>query len=308
MTLTDGFWAPLMTRGFVVVTEFLSKQELDVLCEAYRVARRADVARYVALEPDPAAIASVLGRAEVLLPEIRRATQSRTDTLVDQGVFFATEHMNLDWHSDYKSYYLFQDHRHHLSFWVPIIKPDRRRSGLSIVPMDRLRERAEAVFALLQGRGTTRYEDGFFHYEEDGHDRRMRSPVDLEDLEESPELAPGDALVFRSDVLHRTQDTETARVALGLRALWGDHSLRRAVLLSGSPGKRKRLLGEPNAFCECLAAFWLYGRPHMTAGEFLAARRRFADKELGPLLAFAGARLVFRPLLTAEGLRRRARS
>src|SRR5260221_8331358 len=172
--------------------------------------------------------------------------------------------------------------------------------------MDRLRERSESIFRLVEGRGTARYERGLFFYEEAGADRCIRCPVELDDLSETPELAVGDALVMRSDVLHRTQDTETARVSLALRALWSGHRLEKAELLSGSPRKRQRMLGEPNAFCEALAAFWLHRRSQITVGELLAARRRLARKDLVPRLAFAGARVLLPPLLHAQRFRRSA--
>jgi hypothetical protein len=61
------------------------------------------------------------------------------------------------------------------------------------------------------------------------------------------------------------------------------------------------MLGEPNAFCEVLGAFWLYRRSRMTVGEFLAARRRFAQKEPLPRLVFAGARALLPVLLSLHG-------
>jgi ectoine hydroxylase-related dioxygenase (phytanoyl-CoA dioxygenase family) len=297
----ESSWDALNTRGFVAVREFLSTAELGPLERAYRRSARADVAMYVAMEPAREDIAGVIEKIERLLPSIRAGTGNQTDTVIEQGTFFATDQMNLGWHADYKSYYLFQGHRHHLTFWLPVIKPLRDKSGLSVVPMDRLRERGEPVFRLIEGRGTARCENGYFHYEDGRADRHMACPVDFDEIAETPELGAGDALVMRSDLLHRTQDVRTARVSLSLRALWSGHRLTRAHLLTASPNKRKRMLGEPNAFCEVLAAFWLYRRPQMTVGELLAARRRFARKETVPRLAFAGARALLPVLLSLNG-------
>jgi hypothetical protein len=301
--VVENSWTALDSRGFVVVKGFLPTVEVEALESTYRRAQRAEVASYVALEPDRESLLPVLHRVGDLLCEVRRATRTSADTVVDQGVFFATELTKLGWHSDYKSAYVFQNHRDHLSFWLPIIKPHAQKSGLSVVPKDALRERAEHIFHLLEGRGTARYEDGFLHYEDGAFDRRIRCP-NLDEISETPALAPGDALVMRSDVLHRTQDAETARVALALRALPGSQRLTCSELLGGSPNKRRRMLSEPIAFCETLAAFCLYRRSHMTVRELLEARQRFVNKEFFPRLAFAGARVLLPPLLYANGLRR----
>jgi ectoine hydroxylase-related dioxygenase (phytanoyl-CoA dioxygenase family) len=304
--VVDGAWSLLDTRGFVVVRGFLSTGELENLVDAFKRSRRADVASYVAMEATASDAAPVVARIRALLPSIRAASLNRADTVVGQGVFFATDRMDLSWHSDSKSFYLFQGHRHHLSFWIPIIKESSDKSGLSVVPMDRLRDRAESIFRLVEGQGSVFYEGGYLRYEDGYRDRRIACPVDIDALAEAPSLVPGDALVMRSDVLHRTQDTTTYRVSLGMRALVGGHPLARSELLRASPTKRARILGEPNAFCEALAAFWLHRRSQITVAEFLDSRPRFERKELVPRLAFAGARVVLPPLLVLSGLVRGA--
>lgn len=300
----ENSWKALDTKGFVVVREFLSTDDVAGLERAYRRAQRAEVASYVALDPDRECLLPAVQKVRALLPELRAETRSRADTVVEQGVFFATELMKLGWHSDYKSQYVFQSHRDHLSFWLPIIKPHAERSGLSVVPKDALRDRAEDIFELLEGRGTARYEAGLLHYEEGTFDRSIRCPVDLDEISETPALVPGDALIMRSDVLHRTQDAETGRVSLALRAVPGSQRLTCSELLNGSPTKHRRMLREPIAFCETLAAFLLYRRSHMTVRELLDARRRFVDKEFVPRVAFAGARMLLPPLVYAHGFRR----
>jgi hypothetical protein len=109
-------WTALDVRGFVVVKGFLSTDDVVALEAAYRRARRVEVAEYVAMEPDRECLLPLLHKVRGLLGQIQRATRSAADTVVDQGVFFATELTRLGWHSDYKSHYVFQGHRDHLSF------------------------------------------------------------------------------------------------------------------------------------------------------------------------------------------------
>lgn len=298
----EGAWNDLTTRGFVVVRRFLSEEDVSTIERAYRRAKRADVAIYDAREPAEGDTGRAREKIAAVLPEIRRATGGHVDAVLPETVFFATDRMNLGWHTDYKSYYLFQTHEDHLTFWLPIVKPSPGESGLSIVPMDRLRERAPEVFPLVLGRGAARYERGVLHYEQGPSDRRIACPVDLDELAESPDLAPGDALVMRGDLLHRTQDVTTSRISLSARAIGSRARLTAAALLTASPEKRRRMLGEPNAFCDVLAAFCLHGRTEMTAGELLAARERLHRKEPLARLAFAGARVLLPVLLHREAL------
>lgn len=293
----DGPLSRLGTRGFAVVRGLLGQEELERLRVAFSTARRADVAIYAAFEPGPEETRWVADRIEKLLPELRDATTLRTDRVARRGVFFATEHTNLDWHTDYKSDYLFQGHRDHVTIWMPIVKPSRDRSGLSLIPIDRLRERDERVHRILENRGAARYEGGVLRYEDRGADLSVPCSFPLEEIAESPALAEGDALLVRSDVLHRTQDTETSRVSLALRALHGGHELTASRLLSGSPGKHARMRAEPGAFCEVLGAFFMNRRTQITVSELLSAQERFARKEPLARLAFAGARALLLPLM-----------
>ena len=304
--LREPRWADLSDRGFVVVHGLLTAAQVEGLRAAYASSERVDVAAYVATEPRLSDIRGIIARVEALLPSIREATGMATDLVVPQGTFFATERMNLDWHTDQKSDYLFQGHRHHLTFWMPVEKPDPARSGLSVIPIDRLREHAPEAFRALSGRGSARYANGELDYEDGDRERRVSCPGDLASFAESPRLLPGDALVVRSDLLHRTSDVETVRVALSLRALNGEHRLTVARLLSASSRKRARIRDEPNAFAEALAAFLLCRRTTITVREFLRVRARLAQKERLPRVAFAAARLALPLALAAGALRRRA--
>src|SRR5689334_10159136 len=105
--VVDGAWSLLDTRGFVVVRGFLSTDEIEHLVAAFKRSRRADVASYVAMEAAASDAALVAAKIRGLLPDIRAASQNRADTVVGQGVFFATDRMDLAWHSDSKSFYLF---------------------------------------------------------------------------------------------------------------------------------------------------------------------------------------------------------
>ena len=55
-------------------------------------------------------------------------------------------------------------------------------------------------------------------------------------LAQTLELDPGDLLLLRGDMIHRTQDTETDRVSLSFRAGNAETAVHRARLADGGPG------------------------------------------------------------------------
>src|ERR1051325_11025949 len=146
-------WRDLHTKGFVVVRNFLSREELHALQSAYTNAAQSETAYFtrprIAGAGDVGWLASKLAG---LLADVRRAGLS-TDVILDEGYFFPTERTQLNWHTDHKSYYVFQDHSHVINFWLPIIKPLAHKSGLSLVPMDKLAAAAAPVHRAVLGRG-----------------------------------------------------------------------------------------------------------------------------------------------------------
>ena len=192
--------------------------------------------------------------------------------------YFSTTKTELYWHLDTISYFLRQDHYHNLNFWIPIIKPDRTRSGLSIIPMDRLQDKAPDVHAMIFGRGAARFLDDRIICERDGRVVELRSPCSPDSLAETPHLGPGDALVVRSDLFHRTQDLETDRVALSIRAYNSTQVLDRNELLTMSQCKYERMLLEKRLFMTLLMSFKRLGKDRITQREYEDCQRAYAHR------------------------------
>jgi hypothetical protein len=301
--LTSADWKDLQNRGFVVVRSFLSPGEIEEIRRVYEKARRSETLYFsmVANRQDVAPVAAKLGG---LLPAIRAATDIQTDTIHEDGYFFPTEYTNLSWHTDHKSFYAVQDHYHYLNFWMPVIKPVRDKSGLAVVPMDKLEQAAPDAYRAVFRRGAASVKDGFLRFEDDGRIQRVECPTELVDrIAEAPDVEPGDVIVARTDVLHKTQDAETIRVALTMRGLWSQQVLSRRVLLMGSPEKHQRMLAEPTIFRGLLACFWIKGRGHVTLAECRECLERIVRGERRARLMALAAALLFSAVLLPYRLR-----
>ncbi|MHB2017859.1 MAG: hypothetical protein ACYCW6_12995, partial [Candidatus Xenobia bacterium] len=159
---------------------------------------------------------------------ISKAVSESTDIRVDVpafGSYVAIEKGRpegwQDWHQDALTWYLQQDNHHYLNVYVPIVKPDRQKSNMYVVPFDRLEAHADAsLLSRLRGGGgrRARGEAGgrtvLLDDQDGGYDVLS---CNLMDLAVIPELAAGDLLLMRGDLFHRTQDVDTDRVAVSFR-------------------------------------------------------------------------------------------
>src|SRR5262249_14288199 len=136
------------------------------------------------------------------------------------GTYFATAKVSFRWHQDHDSYFVFQDHYNYLNCYIPIVKPVREKSNVSIIPMNALRERSPHVFARIRGRGASRFLPlRRFTIVTNDNTGGLHGvlPYDVNELAATPHLAAGDLLLLRGDMIHRTQDTDTDRVAASVR-------------------------------------------------------------------------------------------
>jgi hypothetical protein len=230
-------WAQLETRGFVVVRDVLSPADREVLVKDFE--QGAPPASY------PHGF-KLLGRAALArartsiagcLDEIRAHCAIRVDVVnfltlshyITTSLVERTSFLHQDFDLDYK---LTGDHHNYLNFWMPIAKPDADRSNVVVIPFDALAARSPAGHERLAGSGGHRLVPSggktavFGNYGRvlDGTEREPELVLDfdLEELAQTPSIAEGDALIMRGDIIHRTQDAATQRIAASVRVT-GSH-------------------------------------------------------------------------------------
>ena len=199
--------------------------------------------------------------------EVLALVNAGTDLRVDLplgGSFFATRRgIQFPWHQDHESFFTIQNHYDYLNFYIPIQKPRRDKSNLSIVPFDVLERELPRIHRRLVRAGATTYrrlgDRAVFLHDETGAASWTRD--DLARLAHTPELDAGDLLLLRGDMLHQTQDSETDRVSLSFRAARADTPVRRSRLADGGLVKALIMMNDARTYERMFRAFDATGRP-----------------------------------------------
>ena len=280
--------ADLETRGFAVVRGARDAAELARLVAEFDEAETTTplnpsygMVRYCKPE-------TRMRLAKILVPLARRATRGAMNRL-RVGAFYATRMgVEFDWHTDTTAWFLYP---RYLNFWIPLVKPRRDRTGLSVLDVSVLEARCPEIAAEFRGRGATNIamlrgkpvlvDSDRLRYVE------LPDPRVLDDAAVSPEVGPGDVIVLRHDVFHRTQDTDTERLAISFRAVPGKAVVSRQRLAAMGPVKFNNMARMRTHFAKRFATFEIAGRDELTIDEHdaiyleLAAREDARVRELG---------------------------
>ncbi len=210
----------IVSRGYAVVRDFLKEEDLSYIRECYAQQQTIQNEAYNLSIMNPEQLKGLdpgltrLMEQACVVPEFQ-------PNYFSAGAFFATEKgIDFSWHQDHESFFINQTHRHYLNIYLPVIKPDKLRSNLSMIPVDSFRQRAPDVWSKLEWRGACRAEVSGNRtlLADDWQGGQVAElAFDINELAETPDLEAGDALLMRGDVFHSTQDTETDRVSLSVR-------------------------------------------------------------------------------------------
>lgn len=237
----------LETIGYVYIPNFLSATELKLLQLEYSKSKIADNKNY-ALVRSTIAHKLLHDKVHAIINDVNIETSIRANFVMSIVNYTDTSHLNFTWHQDHESKFTFQQCYDHLNFYIPIIKPDVKKSGLSVVSFEKLKECVSSdLFDKIVNGGATRGHivGSTTKIINDETDEEFFLPVNLNDIAESPELNEGDLLLVRGDVLHQTQDADTRRVAMSIRAINGDGVIKKSILLSGSDTKKTYIKNNP---------------------------------------------------------------
>lgn len=264
-------WSELQSKGYLLLPNFLSEADMTLLNEDFG---SNDVRRnrnYDVTVASPMILEAFRHRMDEISGLAFEHTGVDTDITVG-GIYFATERMNFPWHQDHESYFMFQNHRNALNFYIPFVKPDLRSSNVSVVPFDRLKIACPRQAGWFVGGGATRLQsterDTLVTDNEGGGSFSLSCNLDA--LAETPQLHAGDLLLMRGDVIHRTQDADTRRVAISLRRQCSRDMVDRRRLQSGCSEKRAMIARNPQPYRAI--ARYLDGAPNqrMTIGDLVA--------------------------------------
>lgn len=250
----DIAWNELDTKGYLVIRSFLSRAEIDHIAADYRGANAETNRNYFVALPTTSTLKLLAPKTLAIADAVRGATTIDVDYYIGSAFFptrlpdggsspFQTPQtptQAIPWHQDLEEWYCFQQHRNCLKFWMPIVKADPARSNLTIAPLDRLNQASPRAYDVLmthEPHRVTRLANGktrvMVDSDDPDHTADFELDVDLEDVAVTPPLDAGDLLLWRGDLMHRTQDVETERVALKIDLMSSAGVVSRARLRAG---------------------------------------------------------------------------
>jgi hypothetical protein len=274
-------WSDLDSKGFVHVPGFLSTEELAASRADYTGQPMGDAdPKYAISAATERGLGPVRARIESVMADVRAQTRIRVDHIIGGGFFSIKRGVLFGWHQDHESYFECQNHSDYLNFYMPIFKPVAHKSNLCIVPFDALARECPRTFRSIVGRGasSTIALGGRQLVMQDDAGTTHLTRVDLETLACTPQLSAGDLLLMRGDILHRTQDTDTDRVALSIRAAHGATMVSRARLADGGIAKASYMARNDRTYARLFQAFERAGQDQLCLADLLAEVNRLKQE------------------------------
>ncbi|TWT98714.1 phytanoyl-CoA dioxygenase family protein [Neorhodopirellula pilleata] len=312
-------YSEIDSRGFLLIRSFLNEDQIQRLQTDFEAAPLEVNANYSVRRISAAVQETLQGQLDTVNQRIAAESSVRVDLLND-GVYFATYSekstltslrpgpQQFPWHQDHETYWLWNDMRNYLNFYLPIVKPVVEKSNLTVVPFDRFEQRVPDLHRKMIGRGASRVlpsGKSWIIKDDDQGGKIGRLPFDPSEIEETPQLRAGDLLVLRGDIIHRTQDASTRRVAASFRYINSETIVPRTSLSRGSVAKALMMLNARYLFEPAFELFDQSAATELTAGKLDAHLKRvMLERREGTQSANSG-RLAFLSRLLSEKLRRR---
>jgi ectoine hydroxylase-related dioxygenase (phytanoyl-CoA dioxygenase family) len=248
----------LETKGYLIIKQFLSSEEIQRSIDLYETAKINNQDNTIKILSYKNATVFKGSTPEFiqnkiidLLEKITRLTNLNVNFVFPKQSYFDNTYVQLDWHCDHDSYFKFQDSYNFLNFWMPIVKPDKNKSGLDIIPYDLIMPFLSPIAKeRLIGKGAKSFifKDNKTIIKDDSTGDVITLDINLELFKITPALSPGDLLIIRGDVIHKTQDNSTARIGISTRACNGDYMLSKEVFYDQCPKKQAMIKNDPAGY------------------------------------------------------------
>jgi hypothetical protein len=249
MNLSNINFKDLETLGFLVVPEFLDSLERTAIFEThvdlikqYNTTGSTNK-NYAVLRgqvPD-----SVYTKANSLLKLINQYTDLKTNTVLGKKAdYLDNSIVKFGWHQDHENYYRWQNSYNDLNFWIAVCKKIGTESGLDVVPQTAFANQAESVYRNhILGKGAKFFKpDGAVTIMDDTETgEKICLPFNINDIKESPTTFSGDLLLMRGDLIHRSQEPQSHRVAVSFRAINRYQTVSKEKFYSGSEEKHRMI-------------------------------------------------------------------
>jgi hypothetical protein len=241
----------LESTGFVVIQNFLRPDEIDRCKQDHKVTATIENKNYSLLAPSAEIKEYLRPKIQTVLDLVAEHTALKVDLILD-GYYFSTRNINFNWHQDHEPYYVLQQSRNYLNFYMVLDKPEINQSGVSVIPFDQLQRYIPDLMPIIENSGANSYfidttAPGVTDQRNDTVGGNNILPIDISTLAVSPDLAPGDLLLMRGDLIHKTQDVNTVRLSISIRCTDSTAPISLKTLMNGGE-KKMRMLSNNKAY------------------------------------------------------------
>jgi len=223
--------------GYTVVPNFLNAEELELFRTDY-TSNATTFGHYGIKMVTRSVMDSVASNFTSMLSEIRQSTSIKADSIIYPQLYINNQKTSFDWHQEHESWYLEQESINHLNFYIPLHKESPHKSGISVIPMWVFKNQHD----LLYNKGARRFVPGErTKVIDDDAGEEFYLDFDINKYSVTPNIMPGDLLLMRGDLIHKTQDTETERYSVSIRCTYGGKIISKSRLFSGCDTKMRYL-------------------------------------------------------------------
>ena len=261
----------LETKGFIVIPNFFDDSMITNLIKHHNSITNEDSSNpnYHVLNSK-----SQLGPyVNPVLNSITENTNIKVNVSLPLSTYFNNHKFEFGWHQDHEPYYIFQNMYNGVQCWIPIIKPNKTEGGLGLIPNDVLESRCPDLFKnQILGRGAKTFKimpNNTTVMITDDIGGKTLLPFNLEEIAVYPNLEPGDLVVFRQDVIHKSQPSKSARVAIAVRAFDRDGVIIKEHFLAGPDSKREIINKNTKAYTKLIQKFINEGKDNILISDII---------------------------------------
>ena len=242
-------WSDIQEKGFLIIPSFLSEEDLAVFKQEFEAVQKSNDNHNYNIPAIGEKVMNFFRQKKEVLDTLTNAQKNgiKADIIMSGNYFPARKGQKFHWHQDSDSYYTCQNHYDYLNFYIPIIKPRKEKSNLNIIPFDLMKELDSVWYEKVVKGGAIDYfpkKKTTKVYDDDLKGKTIHVlDFNINDVAVTPHLNAGDLLLMRGDIVHSTQDVDTSRVAISIRAVNGNHELDYDWLIKGTFSKINGLIG-----------------------------------------------------------------
>jgi hypothetical protein len=233
----------LETKGYCVLKNFLNEEDVNYILNDFNNTTVGSNKNYKLKRPSLDCVQRVYEKVSKLAKEISSVTDLNINMITDEYAFVDNQAINFRWHQEHEPFFTFQQLSNYAIFYMPIVKLLPNISGIDIIPFDELTKAVPEYVDLLKSNGARGFgaKGDSTIVREDSIDHSFEIPVNFENIKVTPNIMPGDLVILRGNVIHRTQDSNTHRVAFTVKFTDGEHLISKSTLLSGGETKQRMI-------------------------------------------------------------------